>query len=59
MTQKRSWHLIYDEKYKYVDIRGKAPLLFHLVQDPLENNNIAEDETQQVIRMQDILYGEM
>ncbi len=59
VTPQRAWHLIFDGRYKYIQITGETPLLFDLERDPLENNNIAASAPQDVERMQKILYDEL
>ncbi|MCU0522590.1 MAG: sulfatase-like hydrolase/transferase [Anaerolineae bacterium] len=52
VTPKRSWHLVYDGRYKLVRIGDAPPLLFDLDGDPWEDVNVAPQRPEVTVRMQ-------
>lgn len=59
VTPGRAWHLIFDGRYKYVELKGEPALLFDLEFDPLENNNLSDSAPLIVERMRKILNEEL
>jgi len=56
---KGAWHLVFDGRYKLVNIEGEPPILFDLQEDPWEDQNIAEAEPDTVAQLQAWLDAEL
>jgi len=60
-----NWRLVFDGRYKLITgfdphgprqgVKGEAPLLFDLEQDPLENENLAPKRPEVLKRMMETL----
>src|SRR5262249_28749192 len=49
------WRMVSDSRYKYVRGYEKEPMLFDLIEDPLENRNIAKKATSDAARLAKLL----
>jgi len=48
------WRMVFDGRYKLVKQERHAPILYDMIQDPLEDNNIADQETERVKRLEEL-----
>jgi len=56
---KGAWHLVFDGRYKLVNIEGERPILFDLQEDPWEDEDIAGSEPEVVHRLQAWMDAEL
>jgi len=54
-----AWHLVFDGRYKLVNIEGEPPILFDLQDDPWEDENIAATNPDIVARLQEWMDAEL
>jgi len=54
-----AWHLVFDGRYKLVNIEGEPPILFDLQDDPWEDDNIAATNPDIVARLQEWMDAEL
>jgi len=51
------WRMVFDGRHKLVVRQDKAPLLFDIEQDPLENDDIADANPDVVARLRELVPG--
>jgi len=51
MPSRATWHLIFDGRHKLVCDRDSPPILFDLQEDPWEDDNVAGDHPDVVVRL--------
>jgi len=49
------WRMVFDGQYKLILTRGKKPVLYDLVNDPLENQDIADRKPIHVKRLTELI----
>jgi arylsulfatase A-like enzyme len=49
------WRMVFDGRYKLIQTEGKKPVLYDLVSDPLENEDIADRSSKHVERLAKLL----
>ncbi len=59
VTPRRAWHLVYDGRYKLVQIEGEGPILFDLQEDLWEDQNVAAARPAVVARLNEWLNREL